>query len=118
MPFKVLVDDNFHHMDESERYELGQFPTFAEALAASRGIVDKYLIAEFKPGMTSQALYASYTAFGGDPFIVPMGSEDEDHEFSAWGYAQCRCDEMCSPAAAQPAPSPDEGTKDGGHSVA
>jgi hypothetical protein len=118
MSFKVLVDDNFHHMDESERYELGYFLTFAEALAASCRIIDKYLIAEFKPGMTSQALYTSYTAFGEDPFIVPTGSEEADVEFSAWGYAQRRCDEMCSPATAQPAPSPDEGTKGGGDSEA
>lgn len=31
-PYKVMVDDNFHYMDESERYELGIFPTAEEAI--------------------------------------------------------------------------------------
>ena len=97
MPYRVLVDDNFHPMDESERYELGQFPTLAEAVAASRGIVDEFLLANCKPGMTSQALYESYTAFGEDPFIVPVALEQAPSGFSAWGYAQTRCEELCSP---------------------
>jgi hypothetical protein len=96
MPYRVLVDDNFHFMDESERYELGQFSTLAEALAASCRIVDEYLLSAFKPGMTSQQLYASYTAFGEDPFIIPDGSEETAVQFSAWDYAQRRCQEMCS----------------------
>ena len=56
MPYRVLVADNFHYMDESERYELGQFATLADALAASCRIVDEYLLSAFKPGMTSQQL--------------------------------------------------------------
>ena len=34
--YTVYVDDNFHHGDESERYELGQFATADEAIAAAK----------------------------------------------------------------------------------
>jgi hypothetical protein len=99
MPYKVLVDDNFHFMDESERYELGRFPTLAEALAASCSIVDEFLLAAFKPGMTSRELCCSYTSFGEDPFIVPDASEETACAFSAWDYAKRRCEEMASHGA-------------------
>ena len=99
MPYKVLVDDNFQCMDASERYELGQFPTLAEAEAACCRIVDRFLIAEFKPGMTSQTLYESYTAFGDDPFIVAVAPEQTTSGFSAWAYARRRCEAMCSPGS-------------------
>ena len=32
--YKVMVDDNFHYMEEDERYQLGTFATAEEALAA------------------------------------------------------------------------------------
>jgi hypothetical protein len=48
----------------------GVFATSEEAVAACRSIVDGYLTDAFKPGMTADALFQSYTAFGEDPFIV------------------------------------------------
>ena len=38
--YKVLVDDNFHFMDESERYEAGVFSTVEEAIAKYKRIID------------------------------------------------------------------------------
>ena len=96
MPYRVLVDDNFHYMDESERYELGPFATLAEALAASCRIVDEFLLSAYKPGMTAEQLYVGYTGFGEDPFIIPDASEETAVEFSAWDYAKRRCEVMCS----------------------
>ena len=52
-PFKVLVDDNFHYMDEDERYMLGAFPTLEAARAACRGVVDDFLLENHKPSMTA-----------------------------------------------------------------
>jgi hypothetical protein len=89
--YKVMVDDNFHYMDEDERYEHGVFPTAAEAVAACRRIVDEDLKAAFKPGITEQELYESYTMFGADPFVVSVDSTDEPVQFSAWNYAKERC---------------------------
>jgi len=40
--YTVFVDDNFHYMDESERYKLGDFPDCASAVAACKKIVDEF----------------------------------------------------------------------------
>jgi hypothetical protein len=92
-PYRVLVDDNFHYRDESERYTLGTFATCAEAMAACRRIVDEFLLDQYKPGMDAVDLCRLYTGFGEDPFIV---SADPACRFSAWTYATARCAEICS----------------------
>lgn len=38
--YKVLVDDNFHFMDESERYEAGVFSTVEEAITKCKSMID------------------------------------------------------------------------------
>lgn len=92
MTFKVYVDDNFHYMDESERYEKGTYETYDEAVAACKRIVDEYLISAHKKQMTADELYTSYKNFGEDPFIRPA---DNERRFSAWNYAKERCKELC-----------------------
>ena len=42
--YTVMVDDNFHFMDEDERYTLGTFPTKREALNASLRLVGQDLL--------------------------------------------------------------------------
>src|SRR3972149_10058061 len=98
MRYKVLVDDNFHYMDESERYELGEFPTLAAAIEASRKIVDEYLLSAYRPGMTTAALVTSYVLFGEDPYVVALGPEASGVLFSARDYARRRCEELCRPS--------------------
>ena len=95
MSFKVLVDDNYHHMDESERYELGEFKTWAAAVAASKQIVDEFLVSSYRPGMTAKELYQGYVSFGEDPFIVSVTTTDDSRRFSAWSYAEERCIQLC-----------------------
>ena len=92
--YRVLIDDNFHYQDESERVEHGVFASPEEAVAACQSIVDAYLDDAFKPGMTADALFESYTAFGEDPFIVPEGPGGAPVKFSAWDYARQRCAEI------------------------
>jgi hypothetical protein len=91
-----MVDDNFHYMDESERYEHEVFATAEEAIAACKRIVDEHLEHSFKPGVAEQELYESYTMFGEDPFVVPVDSADEAVHFSAWDYARERCRALTS----------------------
>ena len=91
--YTVWVDENSHYMDSSERYRHGEFPDYESALAACRRIVDEFLAANLRPGMTAERLYKLYTLFGEDPFIVPGRSE---RLFSAWDYAKKRCGEICS----------------------
>jgi hypothetical protein len=91
--YRVLVDDNFHYMDESERYTLGEFASYEEAEEACRRIVDEFLLDAYKPGMDAKSLYELYTMFGDDPFIT---SADRARTFSAWDYARMRCGEICT----------------------
>ena len=92
--YMVRVDDNFHYQDESERTTLGEFATWDEAVAASKKLVDDFLAASFKPGMPPEDLYLAYTSFGEDPFILGERPTSTD-DFSAWGYAKKRCEELC-----------------------
>ena len=107
MSFRVLVDDKFHYMDETQRYTKGEYVTYAEALAVCKRIVEECLKERYKPGITAEVLYRYHTMFGDDPFIV----EDSDSPkapagFSAWDYAKARCEVLCS---RQPQQSRQEG---------
>ena len=82
--YQVFVDDNFHHINEGERYRLGDFATYEEALDACKAIVDEFLQASCKEGVTAAQLYENYVGFGEDPFIV---GEPAPFPFSAWNYA-------------------------------
>ena len=93
MSYRVLVDDNFHYMDEAERYELGAFASLDAAVAAAQAVVDAYLRSAHKPGMSARALFKSYTAFGEDPFII--APDQQSVAFSAWEYAKRRCNALC-----------------------
>jgi hypothetical protein len=90
----VMVDDNAHYMDASERRRHAEFPTCAAAIAACQRLVDDHLRSAYRPGMTAEALWADYTRFGDDPFIV---TTDEQCRFSAWDYARQRCAALCRP---------------------
>ena len=105
MSYRVLVDDNYHYMDESERWALGEYATYAQALAACQRLVDACLEEGYAPGKTAEALYGYYTMFGDDPFIVELSdSPDTSSGFSAWTYARARCEELCSRPPQEPPP--------------
>ena len=97
MIYKVLVDDNYHYMDETERYELGEYSTLEAALEAAQKVVDEFLHSAYKPGMTAEALYQAYTTFGEDPWIASDPGGEGQIVFSAWDYAKKRAAEMCPP---------------------
>jgi hypothetical protein len=91
--YKVMVDDNFHYMDENERWELGVFATAEEALEACRRLVDRSLLEGYKDGATADELFENYKSFGDDPFILTL--EDAPKvSFSAWTYARTRASEL------------------------
>jgi hypothetical protein len=95
-PYKIMVDDNFHYMEEDKRLEYGIFPTANEALDACRRLVDESLLAEYKDGQTADLLYERYTDFGKDPFVVALEGAP-NVKFSAWTYAQQRAQELAAP---------------------
>ena len=110
--YDVMVDDNFHYMDEDERWKLGTFATADEAIAACKKLVDENLLSMLKnkpPGMTATELYELYVMFGDDPSVFePSGVPQV--EFSAWDYARVRAEELCEGSARIPPAGIDDGT--------
>ena len=86
--YTVLVDDNFHSGDESERYKLGDYQTREQAINACKAKVEEYF-ERIKPGKYSfKELWEGYLLYGEDPFI---SNDDCADKFSAWEYAKARC---------------------------
>ena len=83
--YVVWVDDNYHFMDEDERYCAGKFSTFEAALEKATSIVEESLKHCWEPGMTTGELEGRYKMFGDDPWVMPIPEGIE--RFSAWGYA-------------------------------
>ena len=90
--YQVYVDENSHYMDETERYSAGFFKDCAAAKATCCRIVDEFLLSNYREGMSADKLLSLYKSFGEDPWI---SSADEGCKFSAWGYAEERCEEIC-----------------------
>lgn len=86
----VMVDDNFHFTDESERYKSGEYETYDEAVAKCKSIVDEYLESALEPNMSANQLYTSYQMFGEDPFI----EGEKGYAYSSWDYAKERCSDL------------------------
>ena len=110
MPYVVMVDDNFHYMDEDERYKHGEFADAGLAIGHCRRIVDEYLESAYKAGMSASELWDSYVSFGEDPFILSVDAPEV--RFSAWEYAKERCRVLCAdpnPSRVPPAVDPSEG---------
>lgn len=93
MPYVVMVDDNFHYMDEDERFKYGEFANADVAIEHCRRIVDEYLASALTPGMSAAELWDSYKLFGEDPFIRSVDAPPV--QFSAWEYARSRCPTLC-----------------------
>jgi hypothetical protein len=86
--YRVMVDDNFEYMDEDARWELGEYATFEEAVAASKKMVEDFF-SDAEPGQTAKQLYDGYVMFGDDPWIIEFGgAEQAAKRFSAWDYAK------------------------------
>ena len=88
--YTVFVDDNFHYMDESERYKLGEFADCASAVAACKKIVDEFF-ETCSLDNTDGEIFKQYTFFGEDPWV---SSTDSECKFSAWNYARERAKEL------------------------
>ena len=103
MNFYLRVYDNYHYGDESEAYNHGSYPSYETAVAAAEAIVDEFLYANHKPGMTADELVAQYVMFGEDPVILPDEHGDME-SFSARKYARTEAERMCTPPEKSPMP--------------
>ena len=93
--YRVVVYDNFHYQEADARTEAGVYETVDAAIAACRGIVDRWLAEEMRPGISAESLYDRYVSFGDDPSIVAIDGAEEGAAFSAWTYAKERCRVLC-----------------------
>jgi hypothetical protein len=89
----VYVDDNYHYMDETERYKLGEYDTREAAVAACKAKVEEYFERIEKGKYSYEELWGGYMEYGEDPYI---SNEDIKDHFSAWEYAKQRCQEHCA----------------------
>ena len=99
MPVTMYIDSNAHYQDTEYRSGPRVFATLDAALAEARRIVDDCLIELCDRDMTARELFERYMMFGDDPWIVP----DDDGStvpFSAWSYAESRCEATCAETAA------------------
>jgi hypothetical protein len=93
--YTILVDDNYHYMDETARYTRASFDTLEDAIRECKRIVDRSLEEMYEPGMAAGELLGKYKMFGEDPFIVSKRLPSTSVPFSAWKYAEERCEEIC-----------------------
>jgi hypothetical protein len=88
--YTIVIDDNFHFMDESESYKSGEFDTYEEALGECKKILDDFLEDAVRPGDTADQLYSAFVMFGETPHI----HGEKLGKFSATNYARKRCTEI------------------------
>ncbi len=67
--YTVKVDDNFHYMEESERYDAGSYSNLEEAIEKCKEITLQSLKDCYEKGMEADQLKAQWLAFGEDPFV-------------------------------------------------
>lgn len=94
--YKVLFDDLFHCMDPEKRFvgEIGVFPTFEEAVAVCKRIIDEQLDQWAERDITADKLQELYVSFADDPFIVPDEVLPKGTDFSFWDYVKERSEAL------------------------
>ena len=90
--YTVMVDDNFHYMDEEHRYKHREYSSYEKAVAACKKIVDEELRDLLKQGVKLEELSATWALYGSDPYIIG-GSE----RFSARDYVSAKIQELSDP---------------------
>jgi len=68
--YKVFVDDNYHYMDEGERYAVASYNSLTEAIEKCKEITIRSLESFFEKGISPENLKAQWALFGEDPFIT------------------------------------------------
>ena len=87
--YTVMIDDNFHYMDEEHRYKYGEFSTCEKAVAACKKIVDEELRDMLKQDVKPEELSSTWSLYGSDPYIIGGSSR-----FSARDYVTEKTQEL------------------------
>jgi hypothetical protein len=93
---QVLVMDNYCPPDESATVVARSFDSLDEAIAYCKRVVDEFLQATFKPGMSADRLWKHYTTFGKNPEV--WGASNDKTIFVGWDYAKRRCEVLAARA--------------------
>jgi hypothetical protein len=81
---------------ESSVRHIGEYKTIDEAVSAAKSIVDEFLIANKRDGITVSDLYAKYRNFGEVPFIFCDGDRTVNvRDFNHFDYAIRKCTAIC-----------------------
>ena len=67
--YKIYVDDNYHYMDESDRYVADSYSSLEEAVERCKELTIKSLEDLYEDGITPENLSAQWAMFGEDPFV-------------------------------------------------
>jgi len=85
-----------HREPEAQVRRVGEYETLDEAVTAAKRTIDFFLFREFKPGMSSQALFSRYQERGEYPSIFRDDDQTLDvQRFNHLDYALIRCLEIC-----------------------
>lgn len=97
MKYHLRVYDNFHYNDESEAYDQGLYNSYDHALEAAKGVVDEFLIFNWRKGMLSNDLHVLFLMYGDDPIIVPNDRNEplDLPRFDARDYVVEIIEEFC-----------------------
>ena len=88
--YKVIVDENFHFMDEDESCTAAEYTSAEEAGVHCKKIIDDYLDRVHKSGMSANDLWRSWSGFGESPRISGPA------EFSVVEYTKQPCEVLCA----------------------
>ena len=67
--YRVLVDDNYHYMDESKRHTAGSYDSLEEAVNRCKEITIQSLKDLYEEGIAPEKLKAQWAMFGEDPYV-------------------------------------------------
>jgi hypothetical protein len=91
------------HSGESDVRHIGEFETIEDAIRASQEVIDQFLAANLRNGITVADLFAQYQKFGEVPFIFSDGAKTMNVTgFNHFKYAMIRCIAICEPSNLPP----------------
>ena len=75
--YKVYVDDNYHFMNEDERYLQGTYDSLDAAVAAAKKVIDRCFEGIDPRDKTPDQLFHGWSHMGDSPFIVTDDSQQD-----------------------------------------
>ena len=71
--YQVLIDDNYHTVDDSGPIKAGSFRSLEDAIVKCVRITIRSLDEFYEAGIGPQKLSAQWALFGDDPYVVGDG---------------------------------------------